>query len=764
MDVPIPKDLLHLFSKTLLGPFDLTINHWDPGHLFITREARKMTRVAVAWCVDEATEILTSHGWLKWDEVREGDRALGINPETGLSEWQEIEHIYRSGRAVHDMVRLKTVAHESVSTPNHRWLVRRQAGGFKWKQSDALRAGDLIPCAVPCADLPAEPKYSDAFVELVAWTYTEGWLERGRSVRIGQNERVNPGKTQRIRAALRASLGEPRDWGEMLCLCCGRGEPAGWHKEDHNGHGWIRARGLCHSCYMRKSSSGVLSQWRGYETWTESPRKPDGMVIFNLSRHASQEILEACPGKVPSMPFLLSLTRAQLELFLEVSLEADGHARTFAQTRGPRLDAFVFASILAGKRPSHAYRTGWDHLATVALLSSTDAKMRKRGEHVRYEGAVWCPSVRHGNWMARRGGRVFYTGNTMWEFQGGPGPRPDSKAQAIRKEHPDWTDEQVTTAGGKLIPGPVSGLYPHCEAIEDEGPEEANEPAGSKVLGLRSRLQWFDLVLGYDQVTLDAIAPFVPGKVHSSILQGGYDSRFWKHMDRDWFGDRFQFLMHGALNARKMPWTTIEAFQKLKFEKGKEFAGARLALHTSAPGTIFSELNVPFEKTGIKVFVEVLDKQGLDALYQSSHCLLAPSRGEGKNLPALEFMTTGGVVAATNFGGHLGWMNADYAYPLDYELGPTFGDCPWGARDAKVSVGHLADVIWHIWSNRGEAREKARKAEEIIPKMCDWQVVLERLFRRIGDNVGGPGPAIYEHAMACRKPPPEDGPGPVLVR
>jgi hypothetical protein len=72
---------------------------------------------------------------------------------------------------------------------------------------------------------------------------------------------------------------------------------------------------------------------------------------------------------------------------------------------------------------------------------------------------------------------------TMWEFAGGPGK--DGKG--------------------------VSGLVPHC-------------PNRSK---LRSTLRWFDMVLGYDPVSLEALEPYIPAKVHRGVLQGGFDSREW---------------------------------------------------------------------------------------------------------------------------------------------------------------------------------------------------------------------------------------------
>ena len=307
---------------------------------------------------------------------------------------------------------------------------------------------------------------------------------------------------------------------------------------------------------------------------------------------------------------------------------------------------------------------------------------------------------------------------TMWEFGSGPGPWPNGK------------------------PGPVSGLVPHCKGRSK----------------LPASLRWFDLVLGYDEVSLEALEPYIPARVCRGALQGGFDSREWKFRERDWSaepGARFGFIMHGALNARKCPWTAIEAFSQLKFEKPGPypdgFADASLALHTNAPGLLFPELNEPFRDQRIRVFVDAFDHETLADFYYSGHCLLAPSRGEGKNLPALEMQATGGVVAATDFGGHRQWLSGDWAYPLEYRMQATFGTHPWAAHDARVSVETMKQALWHIYAHRGEARHKAELASRMIPQMCDWAVVIENLFRRIRDTVPGPGPQVYDKAMACRR-------------
>lgn len=216
--------------------------------------------------------------------------------------------------------------------------------------------------------------------------------------------------------------------------------------------------------------------------------------------------------------------------------------------------------------------------------------------------------------------------------------------------------------------------------------------------------------------------------------------------------------MNGQLHARKSPYVTIQAFTELKYERpgawdasnpeASGFDSARLGLHTTIgdPLVVFGHL-IP----GMKVWHEMWEKPVLEEFYRAAHVLVAPSRGEGKNLPALEMMTTGGAVAATNWGGMTQWLSPEYAYPLDYTLGPTDAAYPDGAFDAKVSVATVKEFMWHAFTHRGEVREKAELAARVIPQMCDWPVVMERFFERVRDNVPGKGEVLYNKAMQCRR-------------
>lgn len=266
---------------------------------------------------------------------------------------------------------------------------------------------------------------------------------------------------------------------------------------------------------------------------------------------------------------------------------------------------------------------------------------------------------------------------------------------------------------------------------------------------LRDRLKWFDLVLGYDPVSVAAMEPYTSKHTATGLLQGGYPADEWKPIERDWFGDRFGFIMHGMLNGRKQPWLVIQAFNELSAEHPHDFGKhATLSLHNLAGG-IPDEINNIMPK--VRIFQETWDQQTLRDFYACNHMLLTPSLGEGKNLPALEMLATGGTVAATNVGGHTMWMRDDIAYPLPWELVPVFPKYPHGPQGALVPMAALKDAMLSAFRNRPEAKAKGELGAKLIPQQCDWMVVVENLFRRCRDLVPHNGEQIYQMAMECKR-------------
>lgn len=266
--------------------------------------------------------------------------------------------------------------------------------------------------------------------------------------------------------------------------------------------------------------------------------------------------------------------------------------------------------------------------------------------------------------------------------------------------------------------------------------------------GMRERLQWYDLVLGYDPVTIMAVAPYCAKHTSRGVLQGGYEAADWKPAERDWFGERFGFVMHGALNARKCAWTSVQAFNELKYEHPTDFAGATLSLHNTIGG-IPQELEDAIPR--LRIFQQMFSHEELTRYYNSNHVLLAPSLGEGKNLPALEMLATGGTVLGTDFGGHKMWPLGEVGWPLEYTLRPLMDKYPNGPQGAAVAVETLKDAMWEVYNNRGEAKRRGELGSKLIPAQCDWNVVIERFWQRIKDLVPHNGELIYNKAQACRR-------------
>jgi glycosyltransferase involved in cell wall biosynthesis len=254
-------------------------------------------------------------------------------------------------------------------------------------------------------------------------------------------------------------------------------------------------------------------------------------------------------------------------------------------------------------------------------------------------------------------------------------------------------------------------------------PDHFNEPFGPPdyFRNLKERLATYDVLGIYDEISREALLPYVtPDTTEVIKLQGGYWSDPWlaDPRDRDWSGT-FRFCMHGALHDRKNPFAAIEAFNKLKADYGDDF-DAELHLKTNV-----RVLHPAMEDAypGIKIHYVTWSEKQLKEFYLACHCLLAPSWGEGKNLPALQAQTTGMPVIATDVGGHAEWLSKDWAYPLNFE----WGEHAPGIKSARADVNHLADLMWHVYNHRDEARLKGEKASHIIPSMLDWAKVIDRL-------------------------------------
>lgn len=373
--------------QRVAGDVTLELSPQGQGLLFKHIFGGVVTTGAGPYCVDEQTEILTVNGWKRYDELRSGDVVRTLNHETGMAEWQPVESVHVFPAERRQLLSMRTRDHSSLTTLNHRWPVesyRHRQDEFirTWKTSETLASADRIIKAAPSADTPTEQKWSDDFVELVAWIYTEGTIREGGAVRLCQSHQVNADMCDRIESALRRLFGEPSE-------------------------------SLAHENRVDKP------RWRA---WSEDRNRR-----WALNKAASDLLLVACPDKVPAFWWLRDLTLAQLELFIRVSQMADGDG-TRDEVRTPRMgqkdsrraDAYQFALLLAGYASSiHQRRTNGESVVSMhagtrscPIAAARQPQTRAKVEVVDHDGIVWCPKTSNMTWLARRNGSVYFTGNT----------------------------------------------------------------------------------------------------------------------------------------------------------------------------------------------------------------------------------------------------------------------------------------------------------------------------------------------------------------
>jgi len=258
------------------------------------------------------------------------------------------------------------------------------------------------------------------------------------------------------------------------------------------------------------------------------------------------------------------------------------------------------------------------------------------------------------------------------------------------------------------------------------------------------KTKYLDAIYAYDEVSAGAIRTRFKRPV--PIVQGGFEPERWPEVERDWNSDRFGFFMLGQLHERKDPFVAIEAFNELKHEE-PDFGPAELHLKTTVPG-LHKAMEQVYDK--LRIHYDVWPEEVQKIFYSKQHVLLSPSRGEGKNMPALEFQSTGGIVIATDWGGHQQWLHRDYALPLDYVLRPVSPEFPT-ALNARASVEDLKSKMLWAFRHRAEAKQMGHLAAQVIPKLCSWDSVVERFFQKLPEALpDGRGAQLQQLAMAAK--------------
>ena len=141
---------------------------------------------------------------------------------------------------------------------------------------------------------------------------------------------------------------------------------------------------------------------------------------------------------------------------------------------------------------------------------------------------------------------------------------------------------------------------------------------------------------------------------------------------------------------------------------------------------------------GIKIHNKIFWRDELINFYNKMDCMVAPSRGEGFHQPPLEFLSTGGIVITTTWGGMEEWYDENWCYPVEHklvEVGKKWPGALKGSMWAEPSTESIKKQMEYVVFHQNEAFEKAERANNEIPQKFDWDVVVKKMIKRISDLI-----------------------------
>lgn len=341
-------------------------------------------------CLEPSVQVLSKKGWAYYSELKEGDEILTKNRNTLELEWQPIlkMNIFNYEGDAYRFKNGDSRGNYSInvlSTPNHRWFVKRTTRHSRVKQEnmktrklpiDEILTSEQLSNTSKVKSIHLNGKYNpkrdntylDAFISLLGWILTDGSIRyKGDKVKyatLTQSFIANPHKCEIIDNII---------------------TQLGWD--------------------VRKRERGRAFNWR-----------------FNKKQ--ANIIAAAIPNKELGMELLLKLDSKQLNLLLEAIQLGDGIKITTA--RKTHRDAFQALIVMCGKSSNVNVRDkiGVKHYSDKLSYSQKYIEKKQKSYHIcihkrdyihhsntrgknyfskeAYKGIMWCPTVGNGLIVARK--------------------------------------------------------------------------------------------------------------------------------------------------------------------------------------------------------------------------------------------------------------------------------------------------------------------------------------------------------------------------
>lgn len=322
----------------------------DPGYQYSYKVGEKI------WgCVDDQTELLTKNGWKYYNQVDENTVFATINRDTLIIEYQKADNITKRVNYRNEAIRIHNNDVDMLLTPDHRTLVNNL---------DVIPAKDVCEKdKIPVASLgTVGSQERQLFDAIVGWVLTDGGYDykEGKYPRVRIFQKKEPQK-KKIREDL---------------------ELAG------------------------------ISFFEFEDKY--------GKSIFTINAKDSRKIVDLFPERKLTIEYVCEMSQLRSKTMLDRMLRADGSGKTFYKTDKDFVDAFQMLCVHAGESTKYRYKKTSDFKGNrygkrgiYNVVVGNTRQYKTKISKVKPNGCVmWCPTMPNGTIVARRNGKVYYTGNT----------------------------------------------------------------------------------------------------------------------------------------------------------------------------------------------------------------------------------------------------------------------------------------------------------------------------------------------------------------
>lgn len=371
-------------------------------------------------CFSKDTECLTNSGWKNYKDISLEDKVLSIDTEKNTLVWDNIEKIIIKN---HDgfLYNFSNNHVDMMITETHRVLHQKRGGdkkwgGFEYSHINDLKGRNRVPTSGLCEKIGLD--LTNEEIRFIAWILTDGGISKNKGhnyYHIYQSKEKTTGIIRKLLEDLEYDFSEYVRNREVKEVC---------------------GKNLVKECLPEHS--------------------------FRIIGDSTKRVREFLPEKYPFPKFLFNMNKSQFDVFLNEVILGDGtyydrieNSKT-SVIYGEKefLDNLQILCVQNNFRANVAIDTRGNFKLNISEQVSTSFDIKNEIVKTPYTDDVWCLSVPKTNFMVRRNGKAFFSGNCwaidwmlgryserVWINQGGQATIDSYKGNILLQDvvkHGEW--------------------------------------------------------------------------------------------------------------------------------------------------------------------------------------------------------------------------------------------------------------------------------------------------------------------------------------